>query len=118
MDHDDIVTDPLLRSVIDAAELARHQCLAITDLLEQHKATPATTPRNVQLELSKHQKQLFAHLAQVRSLNRDALYGVRATKTVTANARHEIDALHLQLQNLYYEQRHLIGEIEACQSYE
>jgi hypothetical protein len=26
--------------------------------------------------------------------------------------------LHLQLQNLYYEERHLRGEIAACESYE
>ena len=30
----------------------------------------------------------------------------------------EIDALHLQLQNLYYEQRHLRGEIAGCEDYE
>lgn len=118
MDRDEIVTDSLLRSVLDSAERARSQCLEITNLLEQHKATPTTSSRDLQLELSKHQKQLFGHLAQVRSLNRDALYGVRKTKAETADARHEIDAMHLQLQNLYYEQRHLIGEIEACQSYE
>ena len=118
MDHDEIVRDPLLRSVLDSAERARQQCLEITQLLEQHKTAPAKAPRDVRLELSKHQKRLFTHLAQVRSLNRDALYGVRTTKAVTTDARHEIDTLHLQLQNLYYEQRHLIGEIDACQSYE
>ena len=118
MDRDEIVTDTLLRSVLDSAERARQQCLEITGLLEQHKATPTTSPRDLQLELSRHQKQLFGHLAQVRSLNRDALYDVRKTKAETADARHEIDAMHLQLQNLYYEQRHLIGEIDACQSYE
>ncbi|KAI9665007.1 MAG: hypothetical protein M1821_006455 [Bathelium mastoideum] len=118
MNDDEIVTDPVLRSVLDSAERARQQCLEITNLLEQHKATPTTSPRDLQLELSKHQKQLFGHLAQVRSLNRDALYGARATKAETAEARQEIDAMHLQLQNLYYEQRHLIGEIEACQSYD
>jgi len=32
--------------------------------------------------------------------------------------RQEVDKLHLQLQNLYYEQRHLQGEIAACESYE
>ncbi|KAL9091707.1 MAG: hypothetical protein Q9165_004783 [Trypethelium subeluteriae] len=118
MDQDDIVTDPLLHSVLIAAERTRQECLQITHLLEQHKATLATAPQDVQAELSEHQKQLFSNLSQMRSLHRDALYEVRKTKAETTERRHEIDALHLQLQNLYYEQRHLIGEIEACRSYD
>ena len=46
------------------------------------------------------------------------MLGVRSTKQETAEARQEIDSLHLQLQNLYYEQRHLRGEIAACEEYE
>ncbi|KUI56522.1 hypothetical protein VP1G_03865 [Cytospora mali] len=37
---------------------------------------------------------------------------------ITAEARQEVDVLHLQLQNLYYEQRHLQGEIAACESFD
>ncbi|KAF3768903.1 hypothetical protein M406DRAFT_355072 [Cryphonectria parasitica EP155] len=44
--------------------------------------------------------------------------GARDTKTQTAEARQEVDVLHLQLQNLYYEQAHLQGEIAACESYD
>jgi hypothetical protein len=51
-------------------------------------------------------------------LNRKAILGVRSTKQETGEARQEIDALHLQLQNLYYEQRHLRGEIAGCEDYE
>nr|GFD57658.1 hypothetical protein [Tanacetum cinerariifolium] len=41
----------------------------------------------------------------------------RRTKQETSEARQEIDELHLQLQNLYYEQRHLRGEIRGCEEY-
>jgi THO complex subunit 5 len=41
----------------------------------------------------------------------------REAKEATAEARREVDRLHLQLQNLYYEQRHLRGEIKACRDF-
>ena len=75
-------------------------------------------PIEAQYELSKQQKILYSHLSQLRGLNRNALIKVRSTKQRTAEARQEIDRLHLQLQNLYYEERHLRGEITACESYE
>jgi hypothetical protein len=55
---------------------------------------------------------------RLRGQNRDAIFRVRDTKQSTAEARQEIDRLHLQLQNLYYEQKHLTGEIAACEAYE
>jgi THO complex subunit 5 len=41
----------------------------------------------------------------------------REAKEVTSEVRREVDRLHLQLQNLYYEQRHLRGEITACREF-
>ncbi|KAJ9645226.1 hypothetical protein H2199_003232 [Coniosporium tulheliwenetii] len=95
----EIVTDPFLTSVLSAADLARQQCVALLDLLDQHPQLPNTP------------KLLYSYLAQVRGLNRSAILGVRQTKQATAEARQEIDTLHLQLQNLYYEQRHLRGRL-------
>jgi THO complex subunit 5 len=116
-----LVTDPSLQSVLQAAALARTQSLAILDLLDAHHASsPSTTSDSTdrQLELSLQQKKLNTHLAHLRGLNRKAVLGVRSTKQETGEARQEIDALHLQLQNLYYEQRHLRGEIAGCEDYE
>jgi THO complex subunit 5 len=119
-----LVTEASLQSVLAAADLARTQSLAILDLLDAHHASPSTTdsdaadPTAQQLELSTQQKKLTAYLAQLRGLNRKAVLGVRSTKQETGEARQEIDALHLQLQNLYYEQRHLRGEIAGCEDYE
>lgn len=39
-------------------------------------------------------------------------------KARTGEARQEVDRLLLQLQNLYYEQRHLLGEIAGCEDYD
>lgn len=116
-----LVTDASLQSVLAAADLARTQSLAILDLLDAHHAsspTDAAGPTAQALELSTQQKKLTAYLAQLRGLNRKAVLGVRSTKQETGEARQEIDALHLQLQNLYYEQRHLRGEIAGCEDYE
>lgn len=115
----DIVTDPFLQSVLDTSTLTRQQCMTLLDLVEAHPtSTDSSLPNDIRLQLSKQQKTLFTYLAQLRGLNRDAILGIRQTKQATAEARHEIDRLHLHLQNLYYEQRHLRGEIYACESYE
>ncbi|EKG14654.1 THO complex subunit 5 [Macrophomina phaseolina MS6] len=123
----DIITDPDLRAVLDAASLAQQQCDALLALLAEHPL-PATgknpadgqllLPPDVAESVSTAQKKLHAHLAAVRNRNRKALLSVRSTKHSTADARHEVDTLHLALQNLYYEQRHLESEIKACQEYE
>ena len=114
-----LVTDASLQSVLNAADLARTQSLAILDLLDAHHASSTDPdPAAQQLELSVQQKKLNTHLAHLRGLNRKAVLGVRSTKQETGEARQEIDALHLQLQNLYYEQRHLRGEIAGCEDYE
>ncbi|KAK3615849.1 hypothetical protein LTR56_026337 [Elasticomyces elasticus] len=121
MATDGLITDPMLLSVMDAAARARQQSLAITDLLAEYHAREDSPPEesslDEQLALSKQQKLLNAHLAQLRGLNRKAILSVRTTKQETAEARQEIDSLHLQLQNLYYEQRHLRGEIAGCEGY-
>ncbi|KAK2682939.1 hypothetical protein RAB80_000885 [Fusarium oxysporum f. sp. vasinfectum] len=57
-------------------------------------------------------------MAHLKGLHRNVCFSARETKSQTAESRQEVDRLHLQLQNLYYEQRHLQGEITACESYE
>ena len=91
----------------------------LVDVAEANAISASQPPSiDVQLGFSKQQKLLYSYLAELRGLNRNAINGVRNTKQVTAEARQEIDRLHLQLQNLYYEERHLRGEIAACESYE
>lgn len=119
----EIVIDPHLQSVLEISTHTRQQCINIINLLEANAIDgcfPASqsSPAESQLELSKQQKLLYADLARLRGLNRNAVAKVRNTKQTTAEARQQIDRLHLQLQNLYYEERHLRGEISACESYE
>lgn len=113
-----IVTDTTLLTVLSTSSHAREQATALLDLVAS-LTTPGVPPTpEALLQISKQQKLLYGYLAQLRGLHRDAVFGGRDTKGETTAARQEVDRLHLQLQNLYYEQRHLQGEILACESYE
>ncbi|EER23005.1 THO complex subunit 5 [Coccidioides immitis RS] len=113
----DIITDPSLLPVLKASSETLTQCQNLLGLLDPTALT-SPLPQETVLNISKQQKLVFALLSQLRGLNREAILNVRATKQATAEARQEIDRLHLHLQNLYYEQRHLSGEIAACESYD
>ena len=110
-----MVTDPSLRTLLDISSQAREQALGLLDLVS---STPNPPSAEAQIQISKQQKLLYGYLAQLRGSVRDATFGARDTKAATAEARQEVDRLHLQLQNLFYEQQHLQGEIAACESYE
>ena len=115
----DIVTDSYLQSVLATSLHTREQCVNLIDLVEANAiAASQAASVQIQLDISKQQRLLYSHLGQLRELNRNAILKVRNTKQTTAEARQEIDRLHLQLQNLYYEEWHFRGEISACDSYE
>ncbi|KAI2613537.1 Fms-interacting protein-domain-containing protein [Hypoxylon fragiforme] len=113
----DIVTDPNLSTVLDASRDTRLQALNLVDQIAAAGPIDAASTE-AQLEISKQQKLLITNLAQLRGFHRAAYFGARQTKSQTSEARQEVDRLHLQLQNLYYEQRYLQGEITACESYD
>lgn len=117
MTIDTVVTDPSLKAVLVASREARQQAIDLLALTSS-PTTAALPPAAAALQISKQQKLLNGYLAQLRGLQRQATFGARDTKAQTAEARQEVDRLHLQLQNLYYEQRHLQGEIAACEAYE
>lgn len=115
---EDIVTDPSLKLLLETSNQTRDQAFALLDLTSSQPPSIDSLPTEFQLQISKQQKLLLTYLAQLRGLHREAHVGARETKAVTAEARQEVDRLHLQLQNLYYEQRHLQEQIEACENYE
>ena len=112
----ELIIDPALRALLSSSQDTLAHILEMLSWVDQNQS--AEPSLESQLQLSQHQKRMIAHLAQLRGHNRRAIFGVRATKQETAEARQEVDRLLLQLQNLYYEQRHLMGEISACEAYE
>lgn len=117
----EIVTDEGLVALLRASTEARKQALEVIDLAEQSASSdPAALAPLLDraTEAARRQRLLLANIAHLRTLHRKAYFSARDTKAQTAEARQEVDRLHLQLQNLYYEQRHLQGEITACENYE
>ncbi|KHN95331.1 THO complex, subunit 5 [Metarhizium album ARSEF 1941] len=113
---DTIVSEPHLVAVLQVSDQARDQ--AHTLLRQTDEGVDSLTTAESQAEIAKQQKYLFTSISHLRGLHRSACISARETKARTAEARQEVDRLHLQLQNLYYEQRHLQGEISACESYD
>ncbi|KAF3907378.1 hypothetical protein ABW21_db0209570 [Orbilia brochopaga] len=100
-----------LQECLNALQETRTVCL---DILHQDRERALNNVTAHSVDRSKSQKQLQASLSRVRALHRNAYMVLRQTKQATSEARQEQDRLHLQLQNLYYQQRHLRGEIDAC----
>lgn len=115
MTVDKMISDPSLVAVLQVSDHARDQAYDLLQLVAQ--ASARATPEN-HVEIAKQQKHLLTSISHLRGLHRNASFAARDTKTQTAERRQDVDRLHLQLQNLYYEQRHLQGEIVACESYE
>ncbi|KAF2671249.1 hypothetical protein BT63DRAFT_211243 [Microthyrium microscopicum] len=121
----EIVTDADLATVLETIDILREQALNLLELQESTlrdlrngaDATGSTTPSEDEMRYIKDQQALFGRAGQVRTLYRNAVMSTRSTKQTTSDARAEVDRLHLQLQNLIYEQRHLTGEIAACEGY-
>jgi THO complex subunit 5 len=111
-----IVKEPTLAAVLQISNHARDQVSGLIDMLGRPDGRESLA--DTQFRISKQQRQLLTNISHLRGLHRAAHLAARDTKAQTAEARQEVDRLHLQLQNLYYEQRHLQGEISACESYE
>ncbi|KAJ5337777.1 Phosphatidylinositol-glycan biosynthesis class S protein [Penicillium brevicompactum] len=115
----EIVADESLLPVLQTSAETLTQCQQLLSILNPESSpNDAAKLQELSLAATKHQRLLYSLLAQLRGQNRDAIFRVRDTKQATAEARQEIDRLHLQLQNLYYEQKHLTGEIAACEAYD
>ncbi|KIV94721.1 hypothetical protein PV10_02459 [Exophiala mesophila] len=114
---DDLITDPTLQPLLRTSHATLAQTVSALAWLQDQPDNLQHSP-DAKAELAERQKVLSAYLAKLRGLSRRAAFGARTTKQETAEARQEVDRLLLQLQNLYYEQRHLMGEIGACDGYD
>lgn len=120
-----LITDPTLVPLLTTSRNTLQSTIELLKLLSVQASSvdPSASqsidalPLETQLLISRHHKTINSHLSILRGQNRNAILGVRRTKEETAKARSEVDRLHLQLQNLYYEQRYLAGEIRACEGY-
>jgi THO complex subunit 5 len=131
LDPTSLVHDTDLRAVLDTTSRLRAQALQLLELQQRLRYASSSvngdglppTPlsaderERVEREISALQTRLYATNSRLRSQQRRAIMSTRSTKAATTEARTEVDGLSLMLQNLVYEQRHLRGEIDACEGY-
>ena len=83
---------------------------AIRALEDLVTSAPTTDPALLRIRSS-------ALIARLKSVHRTANAVSQARRAQTAEARTEMDAAHLRLQNLLYEKRHLEREIDKCRQF-
>jgi THO complex subunit 5 len=115
----DIVVDRDLLDVLDSIDAIREQAIRLLEQQEQtlHNLQNGDVSAHQTLKETKQQSRLISQASQLRGVYRRSVMSTRMTKQTTSDARAEVDKLHLQLQNLTYEQSHLKGEIAACELY-
>lgn len=119
--------DPFLLSVKQTNDSLRAQTMTLLDLISDNPLgmppqsvdpnSPDSSLTPESKEILKANKNLSVLLSVLRGQNRRLAMLARDTKSDTSSSRGEVDHLHLSLQNLYYEQRHLMSEIASCQNY-
>ncbi|KAL9052643.1 MAG: hypothetical protein Q9162_005270 [Coniocarpon cinnabarinum] len=111
--------ESFLRSIQGVVDSLREQTFALLTLVnEQHATSEAEGSKAVSTpEILKGRRAINEQVAILRHHNRHLAFLVRDTKAITGRYRAEVDRLHLSLQNLYYEQHHLEGEITGCEEY-
>jgi THO complex subunit 5 len=121
-----LVTEPDLQAALTTISRFRTQALQVLDFQNQLASasqangalsSTSTKVENIKKDIAILQTKLWATNARMRAQQRRAVMSTRGTKAATSEARQEVDGLSLMLQNLVYEQRHLMGEIEACEDY-
>jgi THO complex subunit 5 len=116
------ITDPDLQSILHAAEATRSENAQLLALLAQQQDPSSEDAQTADSStssdsLAAQHRLLRSHLTAVRHQYRTIQSSVRTTKSSTQASRADVDALHLRLQNLYYERAHVAGEIASCESY-
>ncbi|KAG4305364.1 hypothetical protein PORY_001534 [Pneumocystis oryctolagi] len=62
-------------------------------------------------------RHLMVLMRRLRAANRAAYLEARSAKQETQHQRQILDQQYFQLQNLYYEQQHLLTAIKACETF-
>ena len=90
-----------------------HHNLAADDVIDSLRELVAP---GVQDSMALHARAIGL-VARLKALNRASNNATRIHKEATTEARQEMDQAHLNLQNLFYEKRHLEREIEKCRQF-
>ncbi|KAI9658815.1 MAG: hypothetical protein M1831_003841 [Alyxoria varia] len=123
-DASSVVTDPELVSFLEINSRLQDEALALAELLStqaenpsEETSAPPYLDQDPPQDIQAAYQRLNSIVAVLRGQNRRVAHITRQSKASTAASRAELDRLHLSLQNLYYEQKHLLGEIATCENF-
>ncbi|EMR10938.1 hypothetical protein PNEG_01083 [Pneumocystis murina B123] len=94
--------EKVFETCLDLAKKARQQC---HQLLQSYPID------------SKAKTHLMTLITRLRAANRAAYLEARTSKQETQRSRQSLDQKYVQLQNLYYEQQHILTTIKACETF-
>ncbi|KNZ56976.1 uncharacterized protein VP01_2273g1 [Puccinia sorghi] len=119
LDQIDAISDQLilLANKLLESKLARASSSSYTTRMEQEEADQESILE--ELECDQDLIVLAAPLfARLKAINRSSSSMLSTFKSQSHKLRNHVDQIHLDLQNLIYERRHLEKEIKKCQEFE
>lgn len=94
--------------------------LAISQEMRQQVMDLLNNMKNGDIEgegsIDNQRRYLLASIVALRAANRNAWLSSRTAKSRTNDTKQGIDRMNLELQGLFYEQRHLRTEIQICKA--
>lgn len=67
--------------------------------------------------MSQLRRRILVELVELRSMNWEAQETVNAVKETTENEKQSLDKIQLDIQNIYYQHKHLRNEIDRCDDF-
>lgn len=67
--------------------------------------------------MSQLRRKILVELVELRSMNWEAQERVNAVKDATSQEKQSVDRIQLDIQNIYYQQKHLRSEIDRCEDF-
>lgn len=100
-------------------ENVKTACLALLDHYES-LATGADNDSNTQNKdtyLAELRKKIYVNTIRLRELNWEAQNITNQAKARTSSEKDEVDQIQLDIQNIYYQHKHLKSEIGRCRDF-
>lgn len=107
MSQDNIKHETVLKA-LEVTKSLQNSCLKLLGSFEEDNGEDRSLIR----------KDIMTDIIQLRPLNRQAQIVITNIKDQTAKMKQEVDTIQLDMQNIYYQHKHLKSEIERCEDYE
>lgn len=86
------------------------------DDIQETKSIVSYSPE-IQMQLVKLGKQVDTDLVILRDLNRQSQESINDIKNQTITEKNRVDQIQLDIQNIFYQHKHLKNEIDRCRDF-